>query len=73
MSAGTAGGPAEACSSTGSNRHTINTFFSPFDQTADLCGMKYASPMVILGAYALVDTAIAEECGRYKQLLSDFI
>lgn len=73
LSAVTAGGPAEAYSPTGSNRHTINTFFSPFDQTAHLCGMKYAAPMVIHGARGLGDAEIAEACGTYQQLLSNYI
>ncbi|MEY4065174.1 MAG: hypothetical protein RIR26_1382 [Pseudomonadota bacterium] len=73
LSAVSAGGSQEAYTSTGSNRFDIKTFFSPFDQTAHLCGMKYANPMVVHGARALTDSQIATACQQYTDRLSHYL
>jgi len=68
-----AGGSNEAYSRTGSNRFEISTFFSPFDQTAHLCGMTYAKPHVVYGARGLSDIEIERECHTYENLLKNYI
>lgn len=72
LSAVSAGGSSEAYTTAGSNRFEIETFFSPFDQTAHLCGMKYAKPMVVHGARGLTDEQIAAASRSYSELLSHY-
>jgi glutathione-regulated potassium-efflux system ancillary protein KefG len=47
LNAITTGGPREAYEATGYNRFTIRQLLTPFDQTANLCGMRYLAPFVI--------------------------
>ena len=69
LSAVSAGGSSEAYTATGSNRFDLKTFFSPFDQTATLCGMKYANPFVVHGARGLSEMQVKEYCERYRNIL----
>jgi glutathione-regulated potassium-efflux system ancillary protein KefG len=73
LSVVSAGGSAQAYSPSGSNRFEIRTFFSPFDQTAHLCGMMYAEPLVVHGARGLSDEQIAQACQRYVQTLRTYV
>ncbi|MFZ9519727.1 MAG: NAD(P)H-dependent oxidoreductase [Silvanigrellaceae bacterium] len=68
-----AGGSNEAYSSSGSNRFEIATFFSPFDQTAHLCGMKFFKPHVVYGARGLSEDQIENECHSYERLLQNYL
>jgi glutathione-regulated potassium-efflux system ancillary protein KefG len=61
----TTGGPAEAYGPGGHNRYEIGALLTPFDQTAHLCGMRYAEPFVVYAAPRLSDAGLAEEAGRY--------
>lgn len=70
-SAITTGGAADAYSETGHNRFPIATLLAPYDQTAHLCGMRYAAPFVVYGAPRLSDVALAEEAERYAGWLRD--
>lgn len=45
----TIGGPQEAYIAGGWNNFSINEFLKPFQQTANLCGMNYLSPLFIHG------------------------
>ncbi|MEN9530118.1 MAG: hypothetical protein RI932_1991 [Pseudomonadota bacterium] len=69
----TTGGASEAYSPEGSNRHSIRTFFSPFDQTAHLCGITYATPWVVHGARGLNDSEIQTACEEYRAMLSRYM
>ena len=73
LSAVSAGGSTEAYSASGSNRFDIMTFFSPFNQTAFLCRMKFAQPFVVHGARGLSDLQLDEACKNYKQLLNSYL
>lgn len=68
-SALTTGGSAEAYSPTGHNRFTIKALMAPFDQTAHLCGMRYAEPFVVYGAPRLAPTELRAEASRYVEWL----
>lgn len=46
----TTGGTAQAYSAGGHNHHEIRTFLTPFEQTARLCGMRFAAPYLLHGA-----------------------
>jgi glutathione-regulated potassium-efflux system ancillary protein KefG len=73
LNAVSAGGSTDAYCSTGSNRFEITTFFTPFNQTAHLCGMKYANPHVLYGARGLSQAEIESECRSYESLLQNYI
>lgn len=73
LSAVTAGGPAEAYTPSGSNRHTIETFFSPLVQTAHLCGMRYAAPHVVYDARSLNEQQLNAAGTAYTNLLRDYL
>lgn len=73
LSAVTAGGSSGAYTPSGSNRHTIETFFSPFDQTAHLCGMRYASPHVVYDARSLNEQQLKAAGSAYAEHLRGFL
>lgn len=68
-SALTTGGAAEAYSPTGHNRYPISALLAPFDQTAHLCGMRYAEPFVVHAAPRLSDAELAAAGARYADWL----
>lgn len=45
------GGSAEAYTPRGHNRHFIDAFWPPYEQTAALAGMRWLPPMVMHGAH----------------------
>ena len=53
MSVITAGGGRDAYTADGYNKHTIREYLAPFEQTANLCGMKYLPPLVVHNAISL--------------------
>ncbi len=73
LSAVTSGGSAHAYTPEGDNRHTIATFFSPFDQTARLCGMRYAQPLVVHGARGLTDEQVVRASETYVASLKNYL
>ena len=64
-SALTTGGPVESYAEAGYNRHPIQALLTPFDQTARLCGMRYAEPFLVHAAPRLSQEALAAEAARY--------
>lgn len=50
MLAITAAGPEDAYSPQGYQHFPIRTFLTPLEQTARLCGMRFAAPYVLFGA-----------------------
>ena len=68
-SAITTGGPAEAYAAEGQNRYPIAALLAPFDQTARLCGMRYAEPFVVHAAPRLSDAELAVAAARYADWL----
>jgi len=55
LSAITTGGSAEAYCRKGYNFFSIRELLTPFQQTAQLCGMTYLPPFVIHGAVTMTD------------------
>lgn len=68
-SAITTGGPREAYGPDGVNRYSIQALLAPFDQTAHLCGMRYAEPFVVYAVPRLSNAELAQEAGRYTAWL----
>jgi len=69
----TTGGSSGAYAPEGSNRRTIHTFFSPFAQTAHLCGMAYATPWVVYGARGMSDGELHAACAAYRGVLTNYV
>jgi glutathione-regulated potassium-efflux system ancillary protein KefG len=49
----TAAGPQDAYRPEGYNKFTMRHLLSPFEQTANLCGMQYLAPFVVHGSLAM--------------------
>ena len=66
----TTGGPASAYRAEGYNRFTIRELLSPYDQTANLCGMRYLAPFVVHAALRLsTDSEVAPHGAAYRKVL----
>lgn len=72
-SAITTGGPQESYSENGYNRHPVGALLVPFEQTARLCGMRYAEPFLSFAAPRLPDTELVAEAARYAGWLRALI
>ncbi|MCB4797719.1 NAD(P)H-dependent oxidoreductase [Neotamlana laminarinivorans] len=68
----TTGGKREIYCATGSNSFTVNEFLRPYEQTANLCGMRFLPPFAVMGTYSLNDEALLLYANQYKSLL-DFL
>ncbi|HET9955962.1 MAG TPA: NAD(P)H-dependent oxidoreductase [Polyangiaceae bacterium] len=66
----TTGGPESAYQRGGYNRFTVRELLAPFDQTAQLCGMRFLAPFVVYGSLRLPTTSSLEPYAeRYRRLL----
>ena len=65
----TTGGPQEAYTHEGRHRFTLNELLAPFNQTANLCQMKYLPPFSIQGTHRLTDSEVEHHACRYGQML----
>ncbi len=65
----TTGGTGSTYQADGLNRYPIKQFLLPYDQSANLCQMKYLSPYAIFGSHLLDENAIANEVRAYKRLV----
>ncbi|MDC0358991.1 NAD(P)H-dependent oxidoreductase [Oligoflexia bacterium] len=77
----TAGGPVEAYRSGGYNNFTISEFLRPFQQTANLCGMVWITPLVvhsvlpegIAGYKNICDSELEDHAGAYRLFLEEYV
>lgn len=53
----------------GSNHFTINQFLAPFNQSANLCRMKYLPPFVVHGSHSVSDIDLIQHAADYKKLI----
>ncbi|MEM6673618.1 MAG: NAD(P)H-dependent oxidoreductase [Planctomycetota bacterium] len=70
LTAITTGGAAEAYCPAGHNHYTIDEFLRPFEQTADLCGMRYLPPFVVHGTHRLDERDFVEHAADYRAALT---
>ncbi len=63
------GGSKDAYCAEGRNRYSIPQLLAPFEQTAQLCGMKYIPPFVVHGTHLLAEGDIELYAVQYEQLL----
>ncbi|MEZ5479866.1 MAG: NAD(P)H-dependent oxidoreductase [Thiolinea sp.] len=63
------GGSREAYRHEGRNHFTVRELLAPFEQTANLCGMKYLPPFVVHGAPGLSQAQIDAHAEQYRHVL----
>ena len=69
LSAITAGGAEASYRPEGRNSHVITEILSPFEQTAELCGMVWLPPFVTFGALTVSEAEIETAARKYAALL----
>jgi len=65
----TTGGDISAYKKEGYNHFTIRHLLSPFEQTANLCQMKFLPPLVTYGTFSISKEAVLEQKEFYNKLL----
>lgn len=68
-----AGGTREAYCAEGINRCALRQFLRPFEQTAELCGMRYLAPFVTYNALKLTDQGIRRAAEDYRRILEALV
>lgn len=64
------GAPFEAYSASGHNRFTVRQLLAPYEQTANLCGMRFLAPLVVPGALRMEgDRDVDPHVAKYRGLL----
>lgn len=66
------GGPEASYRPEGYNRHFFDAFLPPYEQTAQLCGLRFLPPLVLHGAHRAGDAALAEHAAVYAQRLAAY-
>lgn len=66
------GGAAEAYHPSGHNRHFIDDFWPPYEQTAALAGMRFLPPMVLHGAHEVSDAEVTTHAALFAQRLASY-
>jgi glutathione-regulated potassium-efflux system ancillary protein KefF len=66
------GGTAETYHPAGHNRHFIDAFWPPYEQTAALAGMRFLPPMVLHGAHEVSEAEVAEHAALFAQRLASY-
>ena len=66
------GGSEAAYHPSGHNRHFIDAFWPPYEQTAALAGMRWLPPLVLHGAHHVGDTELASHAALFTQRLATY-
>lgn len=66
------GGSEHSYHPQGYNRYLFDAFLPPYEQTAALCGMRFLPPMVLHGAHAASDNAVAAHVATFAQRLQTY-
>ncbi|MFL9924156.1 NAD(P)H-dependent oxidoreductase [Herbaspirillum lusitanum] len=70
--AASTGGDHAAYQTSGRHGHSFDAFLPPYQQTAQLCGMRWLEPLVIYGAHQVGEAALEEHARRYRRLLESY-
>jgi len=68
----TTGGTIESYQKTGYHRHPFSAFLPPFEQTAQLCGMRWLTPHILHGAHQVDENAVAAHVATYLERLRTY-
>ena len=66
------GGTAESYAATGHNRHPLDSYLLPYQQTALHCGMRYLPPLVLHGAHRTDDHELIAHARQFVDCLSTY-
>ena len=66
------GGSEESFQVQSYNRHPFSAFLPPYEQTATLCGMRFLPPLVLYGAHAAGEPAIAAHARALREKLLSY-
>jgi glutathione-regulated potassium-efflux system ancillary protein KefG len=70
LNAITTGGPAQAYQRGGYNRFTVRELLAPWEQTANLCGMRFLAPFAVHAALRVSgEDDVAPSRAAYRQLI----
>jgi glutathione-regulated potassium-efflux system ancillary protein KefF len=68
----TTGGPEESYHPASYNRYFFDDFLPPYEQTANLCGMRFLPPLVLHGAHRAEDAEVENHLEVYAQRLASY-
>jgi len=66
------GGSAQAYRPDGLNRYFFDAFLPPYEQTAQLVGLRFLPPMVLHGAHRLTDAEIETQAQTFAARLASY-
>jgi glutathione-regulated potassium-efflux system ancillary protein KefF len=66
------GGPETSYREDGINRRSFDAFLPPYEQTANLCGMRFVPPLIIHGAIAAQDEALNAHAAHFAAQLAAY-
>jgi glutathione-regulated potassium-efflux system ancillary protein KefF len=65
----TTGGALESYQEGGYHGHEFSAFLPPFQQTAELCGMRWHAPYILHGAHQVDEAVVAAHIEGYRERL----
>jgi glutathione-regulated potassium-efflux system ancillary protein KefF len=68
----TTGGTHDSYQEAGYHGRAFSDFLPPFQQTAELCGMRWLSPLILHGANLLDEVALAAHVEIYRERLASY-
>lgn len=66
------GSPESAYRPDGQQRYFFDAFLPPYEQTAQLCGMRFVPPLVLHGAHRASDDELAEHAAVFRDRLASY-
>jgi len=66
------GGPAEAYQAGGYNNYSMSELLKPFQQLANLAGLRYLPPFLTQGIQQLDDEALVARAEEFRELLANW-
>ena len=66
----TTGGPADSYRPTDYNRYFFDDFLPPYEQTANLCGLRFLPPLLLHGAHKVDDVEVQVHEAMFAQRLA---
>jgi glutathione-regulated potassium-efflux system ancillary protein KefF len=66
------GGPDDSYRPDSYNRYFFDAFLPPYEQTAELCGMRFVPPLVLHGAHRVTDADLEDHAKLYTSRLLSY-
>ena len=68
----TTGGPADSYQPNSYNRYFFDDFLPPYEQTANLCGLRFLPPLLLHGALRAEEAEVEAHLRVYAQRLASY-